>query len=249
MVQADNLEHEEVTERDKIFKTLIHFPGSSFSDLWDKSIESNKFTYYLKKMEKEGSLEKRGGKYYLTVKGKAEAVTISGETGKTQKKRPFVALLLVPRKNGMYIQYKRMKEPYYGVCGFPGAKVEMGEEILESARRELNEETGLDGEGKIVGVQNVLIINDGVVFAHMVQYVVLFDEPKGELVKNNREGTYEWAKKEDVLSQKNLFPDVPEVVKAIEAGEFSVKEIQMIQKNEKFVDMKTRKIISIPKFF
>jgi len=248
-IENNKLEHEEVTERDKIFKTLIHFPGSSFTDLWDKSIESNKFTYYLKKLEQEGTVEKREGKYHLTVRGKAKAVTISGATGQTQKKRPFVALLLVPRKDGHYILYKRMKEPYYGVCGFPGAKVEMGEEILEAAKRELFEETGLTGEGKIVGVQNAVIINDGVVFAHMVQYIVLFDEPSGDLIKNNREGTYEWEKKDVVLAQKNLFPDVEEVIKSIEAREFIVKEVQMIQENEKFVDIKSKVLIKIPDFF
>ena len=239
--------NEEITETNKIYRTLIHFPGSSFTDLWDKSIESNKFTYYLKKLEQNGVVEKKEGKYYLTLKGKAEAVTLSGLTGKNVK-RPYLALLLVPRRKGKYILYKRMKEPYYGVCGFPGAKVDFGEKILECAKRELMEEMNLVGEGKIVTIQNVLTINNGAIFAHMTQFVVLFDEPNGDLITNSREGTYNWATKQEVLSQKNLFPDVKEVIEDIEGGEFSIKELELIQENEKFKSIKSKKLFSIPDY-
>ncbi len=227
---------EELTEKNKIFRTLMHFPGSSFTDLWDKQLPSNKFTYYLKKMEEEKLIEKRKGKYFLTLKGKKASTTISGETGKN-KKRPYFALLLVIRKNGKYVLYKRMKEPYYGVSGFPGAKVELGEEILESAKRELLEETGLEGEPSVLTVQNVITENNGEVFGHMIQIAVLFDEPRGELIKSSREGTYNWATKEEILKAKNLFPDVPIAMQEAERNSFSIKEIKLIQKNEKFTDM------------
>jgi ADP-ribose pyrophosphatase YjhB (NUDIX family) len=234
-------EPEEVSETHKIFRTLMHFPGSSFSDLWDKSIPSNKFTYYLKKMEQEGLVEKKDSKYFLTTKGKSEATTVDGNLGKNVK-RPYVALLLVPRREGKYILYHRMKEPYYGNCGFPGAKMDAGEEILESAERELKEETGLEGKGKIVTIQNILTINNGEVFGHMTQFVVLFNEPRGELVRENREGTYEWAAKEQILSQKNLFPDVPGAIKDIEEKNFCIKEVKLIQKDEKFIGIESRNI-------
>lgn len=234
---------EELSETNKIFKTLMHFPGSTFSDLWDKSVESNKFTYFLKKMEKDGLVEKQAGKYFLTLNGKAEAVTVSGETGKNPK-RPFVALLLVARRNGKFVLYNRFKEPFYGVFGFPGAKVEFGESILGSAARELKEETGLSGNGKIIAVHNILIVNNNLVFAHMTQFVVLFDEPVGELIADNREGTYVWALKEEILSKKNLFPDVPVVLLDIESKEFSIKEIKLFQENEKFCGVESKKIFS-----
>ncbi|MFA6065116.1 MAG: NUDIX domain-containing protein [archaeon] len=232
---------EDITEINKIFKTLIHFPGSTFSDLWDKSIESNKFTYYLKKMEEEGLIEKKEGKYYLTLKGKAEVVTLSGETGK-KTKRPFVALLLIAKKKNKYVFFNCLKEPYYGKGGFPGAKVEFGEEILAAASRELKEETNLEGKGKILTVQNVLTVNNGEIFAHMTQFVVLFENPKGDLVKDNREGTYEWLTKKEILSKKNLFPDTPIVIKDTEKKKFSIKEMTFIQKNGNFVGIKERKI-------
>jgi ADP-ribose pyrophosphatase YjhB (NUDIX family) len=234
-------EEEEITEVNKIFKTLMHFPGSSFSDLWDKQIESNKFTYYLKKMESEELIEKKEDGYFLTLKGKSVATTVSGETGQS-KKRPYVALLLIIKKGEKYILYHRLKEPYYNNWGFPGAKVEYGEEILASAKRELLEETGLNGEGKIIAVQNCLTINDKKIFGHMTQFFVLFDDVNGKLICESREGTYQWATKEKILSQKNLFPDVPEAIKIACKGKFRVMEIKLIQENEKFTSIETNDI-------
>jgi len=213
-------------EKEKIFKTLMAFPGSSFVDLWDKEIESNKFTYYLKTMEQEGLIEKKNGKYYLTTKGKSESTEISGETGKKEA-NPHVTLLLVVKKGEKYILYYRLKEPYYGFCGFPGAKVKRGEEILEAAKRELKEETNLEGEGRIICVQNIHMLNSGEMFHHMLQFVVLFENPKGELVEENREGVYKWATKEKILEQKNLFPDIPHVIKIVENNKFDLKEVKM----------------------
>jgi len=227
-------EEMDLTEQNKIFRTLMHFPGSTFSDLWDKKVESNKFTYYLKKLESEGFVEKKQTKYYLTVKGKSAATTISGETGK-EEKRPAVTLLLVAKRKNDYVLYKRFKEPYYGFCGFPGAKMKRGEEIIEAAKRELLEETGLSGEGQIITVQNCFVINDKELFHHMTQFVVLFENPVGELEKENREGTYEWASKEKILSQKNLFPDIPYAIKSAENKKLTIKEIKFIQEKEKFV--------------
>jgi ADP-ribose pyrophosphatase YjhB (NUDIX family) len=117
-----------------------------------------------------------------------------------------------------------------------------GEEILEAAKRELKEETNLEGEGKIITVQNGMVINDGELFHHMVQFVVLFEEPKGDLAKDNREGTYEWATKEKILSKKNLFPDIPEVIESVEKDELTVKEIKFLQEKQKFVGIKSRKV-------
>ncbi len=235
-------EEDEIKEINKIFKTLMHFPGSTFSDLWDKTIPSNKFTYNLKKMENEKLIEKKDGKYYLTIAGKSFATTVDGATG-TTKKRPLVGLLLIVKKCNKYILYHRKKEPYYGNWGFPGAKVEYGEEILGAAKRELFEETGFVCNGEIIAIQNALVMNNNKLFGHITQYFVLFENPTGDLIKESREGKYEWATKEKIISRKNLFPDIPSAIEIVENNTFVVRETKIIQENEKFKDIEFNVLI------
>ena len=47
--------------RKNIFLKLIHKPEAKFSELWDKTMESNAFSYHLKKLENEGLIEKTRG--------------------------------------------------------------------------------------------------------------------------------------------------------------------------------------------
>ncbi len=234
-----NLDELEITQINKIFQKLMHFPASSFSDLWEKDITSNKFSYYLKKMENQNLIEKKDEKYFLTLKGKKEAATTDGSTG-IVKKRPYIAMLLAIKKGDKYVLYKRMKEPYYGNSGFPGAKLEMGEEILSAAKRELLEETGLICDGKLIGIQNLITYNNDELFAHMVQYIILFENPNGKLVNESREGTYYFKTKKEILSQKKLFPDIPKVIDDIENKKFSVREVKVFQKDEKFIGIEIK---------
>ncbi len=58
-----------------------------------------------------------------------------------------VALLLV-EKGGKFLLVKRTKKPFTGYWSFPGGHVNEGETPFEAAKRELKEETGLEGELK-----------------------------------------------------------------------------------------------------
>ena len=46
--------------------------------------------------------------------------------------------------NPEYVLVKRGKEPAKGLWALPGGKIELGEATLDGAKRELQEETGLD---------------------------------------------------------------------------------------------------------
>ena len=233
--------------RSKILSILIHNQKSSFTDLWDKEVPSNKFTYHLNQLIEEGYVIKdKEQKYSLTTKGKSLESTLDGETGK-KRKRPFVSVLLVIRKNGKYLLYHRTKEPFYGFFGFPGAKVEYGEEILACARRELLEETGLEGEGKVMSVVNFRPKEEGEMLTNFTQFIVLIDNPTGELIESNREGNYTFVDKEEFLEKHKkgvLFPDILVIFKDIEENndDFKFYEISFNIVNSKFTDFKCERI-------
>jgi len=55
----------------------------------------------------------------------------------------FNLLLILNKDRDKVLFVKRSKEPYKGLFNLPGGKIENGEEYLDSAYRELYEETGI----------------------------------------------------------------------------------------------------------
>lgn len=67
--------------------------------------------------------------------------TISGCAGES----PQLAVLAIVTRGTELLLVRRAHPPQAGAWGFPGGKVESGETVLDAARRELLEETGLTG--------------------------------------------------------------------------------------------------------
>jgi ADP-ribose pyrophosphatase YjhB (NUDIX family) len=86
-------------------------------------------------------------------------------------------------ERGRILLIKRLYPPGRGRWSIPGGHVEEGEDVLEAARRELYEETGIDADP--VGVMNVdtLIVYDEKrnIKYHYVLIDILFTNPRGEL--------------------------------------------------------------------
>ena len=227
--------------RDSILKKLMHNPGLLFNELCEEE-KSNKFSYHLKLMEEEGLIEKQQlNKYFLSSEGKALAVFIDGSTGKKEKQPLINVVMVVYNDNGNILLHHRLKEPFYDYYGFPGAKIKFGEEISECAKRELKEETNLEADVELMGIMNCHTFNNGKIAYHHNQYIFKCTNPKGELKKEDREGTFEWASKEEVLS-KNLFPDDPFILERIEKGLFFNVEMDRFQDNDKFGKIKIKSI-------
>ncbi|MEM3380532.1 MAG: NUDIX hydrolase, partial [Fervidicoccaceae archaeon] len=84
---------------------------------------------------------------------------------------------------GRILLVRRGYPPQKGKWAIPGGHLEFGETIFEGARRELLEETGLEGEPKCIVNLDELIVRDsnGNVKKHFVLIDVLFDSIWGSL--------------------------------------------------------------------
>lgn len=101
-----------------------------------------------------------------------------------------------------------------GRYNLPGGKVENGEDILTAARRELQEETGIE-TSTLTYVKKVgtIIGNWGIV------HVIKVDPVSHEL--NPREGETErpfWVRWNDVKDSKNLIPNIKVMIPLIREG-------------------------------
>jgi len=87
-----------------------------------------------------------------------------------------------------------LRHAYYGCQGFPSGKIKQGEDIKSAAKRELNEETGLTADPKIVAMLHYRIYNKSgeELLDDLILFLCRFDNPKGNLV-GSHEGKYEWV--------------------------------------------------------
>jgi ADP-ribose pyrophosphatase YjhB (NUDIX family) len=83
--------------------------------------------------------------------------------------RPIVGVGGVVVQDGRALLVKRAREPRKGEWSLPGGIVELGEALVEAARREIKEETGLDVEvGEVIEVFDRVHRLDGRIQYHFV---------------------------------------------------------------------------------
>jgi 8-oxo-dGTP diphosphatase len=108
--------------------------------------------------------------------------------------QPMVGLLTVVRRGERFLLVRRAKEPSLGHWGFPGGVQELGETVVDGARRELAEETGLvAGSGTAVTALDAIIRDeDGRIRYHYTLIVVLMDDVTGEPVAGDDAAEVGW---------------------------------------------------------
>lgn len=134
-----------------ILRFLLFTPDGGFAELQKETdLTSDHATFHIKKLISEGYVEKRLQRYVLSVKGKEYANRLDTDENEIEKQPKISAVILVERLNESgeveYLFQQRLKNPYFGFWGLPQGKMRWGETVVETAQRELKEETGLDGD-------------------------------------------------------------------------------------------------------
>lgn len=86
---------------------------------------------------------------------------------------------------------------------FPGGHVEKGEAPYKAARRELKEETQLDGKIKYCGVRKA---KTGKMFIYRC------DRPEGKVELNYEHSEYQWIQYKDLDDLENKTPYVKQII-------------------------------------
>ncbi len=102
-----------------------------------------------------GYLKKTENIYVLTDKGK-DFVNLIDDDGKAIEKQPKTSILIhgirvnPKTKEVEQLMSRRLEHPYFGKIGRMSGKVLFGETLIETAQRELLEETGLKAESFVL---------------------------------------------------------------------------------------------------
>ena len=193
--------------------------GGRYSELQLHTIENDLFNYHLQQLVKNGYLEKREEKYWLTLQGKS-LVTNMDDATKIVYGGYKVSVYMCPVVEGKVLLYRRLKQPQYGYVGLTSGKIAYGEKILETASRELFEETGLKASFKIVGnLRQIRKDAEGKVREDGVFYICYTDKVEGKLQDAGLEGEYFWVELDKVKEIDKLFkPSVEIIIEEIKKG-------------------------------
>lgn len=168
------------------------------------------------------------GFYELTKKGKEFANRLDTDKLNVEKQAKIgVSVVAINKQNGIrkYLIQQRLKQPYYGFYGLITGKVRLGETAVETALRELKEETGLSGKVIMCGIRHKMdyseennLLEDKFFFAFRAENLT------GKLIEEFEGGRNMWLSKEEIFKLPDLFPDMEVAIKAANSRSYKFSE-------------------------
>ena len=221
-----------------ILRSLLFKQGVRFSELNTENIPSDQFSFHMKRLSDLGLIKKQDdGEYQLTVQGKeyANRLDTDGATVKIERQAKVAVLVVPVRMQGdvkQFLVQQRLKQPYYGFHGFVTGKIKWGETVDEAAKRELKEETGLDGSLTLMGVKHKMDYSpdDGSLLEDKFFFAFKAENLKGKLAESFEGGQNTWRTHEEIKNLPDQFDGVEESLKMIEQTDLVFLEKKYVVK-------------------
>lgn len=212
-----------------ILNKLLFSPSLRYSEIKpDKKMDNNKFDFHLDKMIEIGYVLKIEEGYTLTASGKEYANRL--DTDEVQIERQAkIGVAIKCRRNykgrTQYLMQQRLKQPYYGYYGVITGKIRQGETVIETAHRELEEETGLKAELKVAQIYHKMDYSkEGEILEDKYFFSVIGEEPQGDLLETFEGGKNIWLTMDEINKLPKLFPDVIVGLKIFDNSELTFVE-------------------------
>jgi predicted transcriptional regulator len=219
----------------KILVKLLFREKAAFTELLRGSrLTSDHFSFHLNKLLELGLIDKTAdNKYQLTSKGKEFANRFDTDRKKVERQAKIGAVVVCMRKKGKTTEYllqQRLKQPYFGFYGFISGKISWGETILETAARELKEETGLSAKLKLVGIEHKMDYSkDQNLLEDKFFFIVKGQSVKGNLIKRFKGGKNIWITRKKIISLDNLFKDIEKIISIVNKDKLTFVENKFIE--------------------
>lgn len=209
-----------------IIRYLLFRLHAGFAELQKVTdLTSDHFTFHLHKLIEVGYLEKDDTRYTLTSQGKEYANRMDTDENVIEKQPKVSIAITLERRNANgereFLFQQRKKNPYFDFWGRVGGKIRWGESILEAARRELKEETGLeaDMEYKLLYHKRDFNKESGELLEDKIFLCVYGTNHSGGLVEVFEGGVNRWMTIEEFHRQDKRFTSVDDFTQLMEDGE------------------------------
>ena len=105
-----------------IIGVLIHQKYARFRDLKPPRVDSNLYSYHLKKLLKQKIIQKIDERYTLTLKGLMYIDRVSEKNMSIRSQPKIITMLVIQNSNGDVLLQKRTKQPYIDQWTLPKKK-------------------------------------------------------------------------------------------------------------------------------
>lgn len=196
-----------------ILNKLLFSPSLRYTEMKpDQKMDNNQFDFHLDKMIEVGYVVKIEEGYTLTASGKEYANRLDTDVVQIERQAK-IGVVLKLRKSindeTYYLIQKRLKQPYYGYFGMITGKVRFGETAIETANRELEEESGLKADLTLIQVIHKMdYAEDGQLLEDKFFFVFIGDEPEGKFLEEIEGGTNFWMTRSEIEKLTKIFPGV-----------------------------------------
>jgi len=198
-------------------RCLVAHPSQRYADMQPEGVEGNQFSYHLRALERQRLIKRTKNGYALTAHGIIYSSGVSFETFAERIQPKIVTLTVCKNNEGKYLVYRRGRQPFIGLFGFPYGKIHLGENIESAAHRELAEKTGIDADLTQRGIMYHLVRDgEGNIIAHMLFHIFVGTNVRGSSVPATEYGDIYWKTERELLKDSPI-PGVKDVLSIIKS--------------------------------
>lgn len=209
-----------------ILRHLLFHPQVGFANLQRKTqLTSDHFAFHIKKLIDERYVQKLEKGYGLTRKGKEYANRMDTDDHTIERQPKISIAITLERQSSSgereFLFQQRKKNPYFDFWGRVGGKMRWGETVIEAAKRELKEETGLEAEFeyKLLYHKRDFDKTTKELLEDKIFLCVYSTDFKGELIESFEGGVNRWMTNEEFHRQPKRFVSVDDFQDLMDKGE------------------------------